>query len=49
MPSSNGWQCNQPHHEVVHDVVGYIVNHYCLAFIREVVHDVVGSLTNAKQ
>jgi hypothetical protein len=31
---------------VVHDVVGYIVNHYCLAFVREVVHDVVGYIVN---
>jgi hypothetical protein len=27
---------------MVHDVVGYIVDHYCLGFVREVVHDVVG-------
>jgi hypothetical protein len=27
---------------MVHDVGGYIVDHYCLAFVREVVHDVVG-------
>jgi uncharacterized membrane protein YvlD (DUF360 family) len=46
MPSSNGRQCNQPHHERLHDVVGYIVNHYCLAFVREVVHDVVGYIVD---
>jgi cytochrome b involved in lipid metabolism len=28
--------------EVVHDVVGYIVDHYCLVLVRGVVHDVVG-------
>jgi cytochrome b involved in lipid metabolism len=27
-------------------VVGYIVNHYCLAFVRGVVHDVVGYIVN---
>jgi hypothetical protein len=32
--------------EVVHDVVGYIVDHYCLAFVREVVYDVVGYIVD---
>jgi hypothetical protein len=33
--------------EVVHDVVGYIVNHYCLAFDREVIGAVmVDNVTN---
>jgi hypothetical protein len=29
-----------------YQAVGYIVNHYCLAFVREVVHDVVGYIVN---
>jgi cytochrome b involved in lipid metabolism len=27
-------------------VVGYIVDHYCLAFVREVVYDVVGYIVD---
>jgi hypothetical protein len=30
----------------VSEVVGYIVDHYCLAFIREVVHYVVGYIVD---
>jgi hypothetical protein len=27
-------------------VVGYMVDHYCLAFVREVVHDVIGYMVD---
>jgi hypothetical protein len=30
----------------VREVVGYIANHYCLAFVREVVRDVVGYIVD---